>query len=84
MGNNTIIMIGRGDQNGGEVGIVFNIVQGRDLGEGVKLVLVVGAAKVRRPRVANRVAMEAEHVHDADGGDAGTIEIGTLIQTGAD
>ena len=84
MRNYAVVVIGSGDQNGGKVVIVLDVVQGWDLGEGVKLVLVIRAPEIGGPRVTYGVAMKAEHVHDANGGDAGTIEIGTLVQTGAD
>ena len=59
-------------------------MQGRDLGQCVELVLIIRTSKIRGPRVTHGVTMEAEHVHDADCSNAGTIQIGTLIQTGAD
>ena len=83
-GDDAVVVVGGGDQGGRVAGAGLEVVERRVGVEGLELVRVVGGAVVVGPGPADGELVEAEHVHDADGGQGGAEEVGALGHAGAD
>ncbi len=83
-GDDAVVGVGGGDEGGGVAGAGLEVVIGGIGAEGFEFFGVVGGAVVVDPGPADGELVEAEHVHDAHGGEAGPIEFGALGHAGAD
>ena len=83
-GDHAVIVVGSGDQDRGVAGAGFNVVERRVFDEGLELLGVVARAVLGRPVPTDGEFMEAQHVHDAHGGQAHPEEVGALVHDGSD
>src|SRR5690554_1174002 len=82
--NDAIVGVGRGDQDGRIAGTGPDIVQGRVSEKVPKICLDIRTPKLLCPKLPTGVALEPQHVQDADTGNSCREQVGPLIDDRSD
>ena len=83
-GDDAVVGVGGGDQDGREVGAFDQVVIRRDSVKGEEFGEVFGRAVVGFPGFADGELVEPEHIHDADGREGDAEEVGALVDASTD